>query len=57
MNTIRVIPFAVEARRQQSRKDLLDILATVQFWRTRAVEFTFLSTIVFYIGFEIARRL
>ncbi|UIK04878.1 hypothetical protein [Neorhizobium galegae] len=57
MNTIRVIPFAIESRREQSRREFLDILATANFWRARAVEFLCLSVIVFWLGFEIARRL
>nr|WP_250811626.1 hypothetical protein [Neorhizobium tomejilense] len=57
MNTIRVIPFAIESRRKQSRREFLDILATANFWRARAVEFLCLSVIVFWLGFEIARRL
>jgi hypothetical protein len=42
--------------RDRSRRELLDILATAQFWRMRLVEGTLLSFIVFFVAFAIAAR-
>ncbi|MBP1841986.1 hypothetical protein J2046_000230 [Rhizobium petrolearium] len=55
---IRIEPFADgSTRERRADPDLLDILATVHFWRLRAVEFTLLSLIVFRLCFAIACRL
>lgn len=57
MSTVEIIPFEMAARREQSRRELLDIMAAGHFWRMRIVELTVLSLIVFSLGFAIACRL
>ena len=57
MSTVEIIPFAAEARREQSRRELIDIMSRAHFWRMRAVELTLLSLIAFSLGFAIACRL
>ncbi len=58
MKTITLTPFACEtARPRRVDPDLLDILATASFWRLRAVEFTLLAAIVFFLGFAMTARL
>ncbi|MCC2608362.1 hypothetical protein [Neorhizobium petrolearium] len=55
---VTIQPFATAGRSERhADPDLLDILATVHFWRLRAVEFTLLSLIVFWLCFAIACRL
>ena len=54
---IAVTPYGLASRRDESRRELIEILSTAQFWRLRMVECTALSLIVFFLFFAIAARL
>lgn len=56
--SITIMPFALAADRRDTPGDVLDLIATVRFWRARMVEFTLLASalalVAIGLGFAIA---